>query len=124
MKLGDRVGTATVTAVQHGLPPAPARERKRDVTRITEKQFMAQVVAFAKLHGWLVYHTHDSRRSERGFPDLVLVRGECHIWELKVKPGTLSVEQADWIEALRGAGMKAQVLYPSDWFWIQKVLTR
>ena len=45
---------------------------------MTEKQFMAQVVELAKLKGWLVYHTYDSRRSEPGFPDLCMVRkGTC-----------------------------------------------
>jgi hypothetical protein len=41
----------------------------------TEKQFMAQVIQLARLRKWLVYHTHDARRSVAGFPDLVLVRG-------------------------------------------------
>ena len=27
----------------------------------TEKQFMATVIAYAKLHRWLVFHPHDSR---------------------------------------------------------------
>src|SRR5688572_19177552 len=40
----------------------------------TERAFQAQVVKYARLMGWTAYHTHDSRRSQAGFPDLVLVR--------------------------------------------------
>ena len=36
----------------------------------TEKGFQAAVVELARLRGWLVYHTYDSRRSAKGFPDL------------------------------------------------------
>ena len=35
---------------------------------ITEKDFMAQVVALAQTLGWRVWHCHDSRRSAAGFP--------------------------------------------------------
>ena len=55
--------------------------------RITEAQFQARVVGIARENGFkvlrkdplqrpldLVYHTHDSRRSVPGFPDLVLCK--------------------------------------------------
>ena len=41
--------------------------------RQTEDQWQSAVIEYARLMGWLVYHTHDSRHSEKGFPDLVLV---------------------------------------------------
>ena len=41
----------------------------------TEKQFQQSVVEVARTLKWRVYHTHDSRRSAAGFPDLVLTRG-------------------------------------------------
>lgn len=40
---------------------------------VMEKVFQAQVLDLAHLSGWLCYHTHNSRRSAPGFPDLVLV---------------------------------------------------
>jgi hypothetical protein len=41
---------------------------------IREADFQATIVETARTLGWLIYHTHDSRRSSPGFPDLVLVR--------------------------------------------------
>ena len=45
---------------------------KRDLHETRE--FMPAVVELAKRFGWLLYHTHNSRRSASGFPDLVMVR--------------------------------------------------
>jgi hypothetical protein len=41
---------------------------------ISEEELLATVTQMAQLQGWMVYHTRDSRRSQTGFPDLVLVR--------------------------------------------------
>lgn len=42
--------------------------------KITEKQFQQHIIHLATLHGYLTYHTHNSRRSNPGFPDLTLIR--------------------------------------------------
>ena len=64
---------------------------------MTEKDFQGRVVQFAKLLGWLCYHTYDSRRSEPGFPDLVLVKGKRILYrELKSESGKLSDYQKWW----------------------------
>jgi hypothetical protein len=60
------------------------------------------------------YHTHDSRRSPAGFPDLVLVhptRPELGIvfLELKSAKGRTSPAQARWIMALRRSGEAGRV---------------
>ena len=90
---------------------------------MTEAEFQGWIVRLAIAHGWqreLIYHTHDSSKSQRGFPDLVLVKGrKVRFWELKVKPNTASIAQAEWIDVLRAAGMDAAVLYPEQWEWIQ-----
>ena len=119
-----KIGTATVIA-SHGLPVAARKPRKdRAIGELTEKDFMAQIVALAKLQGWLVYHTHDSRRSAPGFPDLVLVRGQSVLfWEVKTETGAVSPDQAAWLRALDQAGQDAAVVRPSHWDWIQQVLT-
>lgn len=71
--------------------------------RCSEKQFMQQVIDLARLSGFLVYHTYDSRRSQRGFPDLVMVRPPTVLFvELKSEAslGRLRPEQREWLEAL------------------------
>jgi hypothetical protein len=40
----------------------------------SEAALQALVVGVAQLYGWAHYHTHDSRRSDEGWPDLVLCR--------------------------------------------------
>lgn len=67
----------------------------------SEAAFQAALVAFARVCGWLTYHTHDARGSDRGFPDLVLVRGSRIIFaELKTIKGKLKPEQELWGAAL------------------------
>ena len=80
-----------------GAPSAPP---------ISEKAFMAAVVRVATQHGWMCYHTFDSRKSPMGYPDLTLARlpwsgrpGEV-IWsELKVE-APLTTQQEVWLATL------------------------
>lgn len=81
---------------------------------MSEKQFQDHVVALAHRLGWLVYHTHDSRRSAPGFPDLVLVRGTTLFRELKAANGVVSKDQRVWLTALETAGEDAGVWKPKD----------
>lgn len=67
----------------------------------SEAAFQQQVVNLAGFYAWRAYHTHDSRRSQAGFPDLVLVRGpELIFAELKTDKGRVRPEQQEWIAAL------------------------
>lgn len=60
-----------------------------------EAVLQAQIEQLARTLGWLVYHTHDSRRSQAGFPDLVLVHARQRrvLWrELKTQKGRVRPE--------------------------------
>lgn len=93
------------------------------IRRLTEKGFLAQVRKLARLCGWLTFHCHDSRKSEPGFPDLVLVRrGRLIFAELKVR-GRPRPEQAMWLRELRAVpGVVAVCLTPDDWDSIEEML--
>ena len=81
-----------------------------------ERDFQAAVCELAKTFGCLVYHTHDSRRSEPGFPDLVIVgRRGVLFRELKIEGGRLTPAQESWIYALQNAQADAMAWYPKDW---------
>ncbi len=82
----------------------------------TEKELQANVLEAAALYGLLAYHTHDSRRSQPGFPDLVLVGpGGVEFWELKSAKGRLSHDQEHWRVALQQAGASWRLFRPADW---------
>lgn len=84
----------------------------------SEEQFQSRVLKLATLRGWLVYHTHFSYRSHKGFPDLVLCRpsdGRVIFAELKVGDRAVSPEQTAWLEALaRNPHVEA---YLWRWTW-------
>ncbi len=112
----------------------------------SEKQFQAAVIEYAKLNGWLVYHTRNSRGSEPGFPDLVLVhpgsgdsvprRPRLVFAELKTERGRTSLAQAEWLSALGrvtasggGSPMQSPRIFtelwrPRDWWTIERKLAR
>jgi hypothetical protein len=90
-----------------------------------EESFQSTVVALARLRGWRVYHTYDSRRSNHGWPDLFLCHpasGRVVVRELKVPPNTVTPEQRAWLEALRACGVDASVWTPDDWKFIERTL--
>lgn len=94
--------------------------------RISERDFMAQVREYAELNGWLVYHTHDSRRSDAGFPDLVIVRDyDLYFVELKTNKGRVKPAQEMWLSALRRAFYCSERVWrPQDWDEIERTLRR
>jgi predicted carbohydrate-binding protein with CBM5 and CBM33 domain len=83
---------------------------------ITEKQWREAVVRFAEWHGWKVYWTWSSVHSPKGFPDLVLVRGERLIFaELKTEQGVLRGPQEQWCQALMAVPCTEYFIWrPSD----------
>lgn len=95
---------------------------------ITEKDFLAQVRQLAKLLGWEVYHPFLSKWSERGFPDLTLIKdcGETArlvFAELKTEKGKLTEDQMKWqVMLAKVEGIEVYVWRPSDFDNIAKIL--
>lgn len=91
---------------------------------VSERDFQAQILHLARLAGWRSYHTFDSRRSTKGFPDLCLVRPPMIVFaELKSETGKLRPEQREWLDALsRVPGVAAKLWRPSDFEEIQTML--
>lgn len=100
-----------------------ARGGEKRVT-ISEKALLERIRHTAQLHRWRCYHTHDSRRSEPGFPDLVLVRGDRLIFaELKTDTGRITPAQLAWLTALEQCpGVQAHVWRPRDWPQVLRTL--
>src|SRR5262245_36652030 len=94
---------------------------------VAESTLLAQVRRCALQHGWLLYHTHDSRRSAEGFPDVVLVQPGHPVlfWELKNATRKPSKEQQTWLAFLaRAEGVEAALFRPKDWPLMQQILCR
>lgn len=81
-----------------------------------ESELLGNVRTLARWYGWLPYHTHNSQRSEPGFPDLILCRGDQILAvELKSVAGRLSECQKVWLAALVTAGVEVRIWTPEDW---------
>ena len=90
----------------------------------TEKEWQSTVTEYAKLMGWKHYHTHDSRRSAPGFPDLILLRPPRMIAiELKSEKGQPpTMAQREWLEAFAACQVPTYVWRPSDWPSVCRIL--
>ena len=105
--------------------------------KLSEKDFLAQVVDYARLKGWMVAHFYDSRRSiGAGFPDLVLCK-EWFKWEdianygsatlcfleLKREKGKPTQAQQEWLDILsKVPSVIAKCVHPSEWQEIEDIL--
>jgi hypothetical protein len=82
--------------------------------RMTETDLQDRIIAICKRLGLDVYHTHDSRRSEAGFPDLVIAGDYGHLFaELKRQDRHPTAPQQAWLDRLAKTGT-AVVWRPSD----------
>ena len=111
-----------------------------NVKRLTESEFMSQVIQYAKLRGWKVAHFRSVRVQRKdgttrwqtpvqedgaGFPDLILCRKTTRqilAVELKVPPNVLAPEQAAWLEICEECGVPSRVWTPDDWPQIERAL--
>jgi hypothetical protein len=85
--------------------------------RMPEAELQTKVLRLATDLGFLAYHTHDSRRSQRGWPDLVLAhpgRGRLLFRELKQQGKYPTPEQRRWLTTLEATGADVGVWRPMD----------
>ena len=92
---------------------------------ISEAQFQGQVIGLASKMGWKCYHTHDSRRSTAGWPELALLKGGRLVMaELKSEMGFATSAQREWLAGLdQVAGVEAYLWKPDDLDEIAAVLS-
>lgn len=83
---------------------------------VRERDLQSQVMTLLELHGWLAYHTFDSRRSAPGFPDIVAVKGRrLLVLELKTDTGKVTTEQHVWLAAFAGVDdVDVCIVRPAD----------
>lgn len=93
-------------------------------TAVSEAAFQAAVIDMAKLYGWHVAVTWDSRHSPFGEPDLRLMRPPRYVLlELKKQDGQPTEHQYFYLEAAsRCPGIEAWLVKPSDWEEIERFL--
>ncbi len=83
--------------------------------RMPERELLEAIYEIACSRGLLAYHTHDSRRSQPGFPDLVIVGPGGVLWrELKTQHASITNEQRLWGNLLREAGQDWEIWRPAD----------
>ena len=67
----------------------------------TEAALQEHIRALARRRAYKTYHTHDSRGSEPGYPDLTMTNGERLLfWEVKDRTRKVTAEQRVWLELL------------------------
>ena len=89
-----------------------------------ERELQAMVKNIADLRGWEYYHTYDSRRSNPGFPDVVMLRGErLIVAELKMQKKHPSDDQKRWLEKFKLTGVEVYLWRPSDIREIEEILS-
>lgn len=84
----------------------------------SEKEFQQQVVETARALRWMAFHQFDSRRSEPGWPDSVLIhrgKGLLLFRELKTERGRTTAKQDECLAGLESVGQDVGVWRPRDW---------
>lgn len=82
---------------------------------VTERMLQASVIKLCELFGIAYYHTYDSRKSVKGWPDMAFCGARGFMTrELKDAKRKLTAEQQHWGLMLRAAGVNWNVWRPAD----------
>lgn len=96
---------------------------RRNYRRLSEAGFQGQVTQLMTITGWAWYHTHDSRGSNRGFPDIVAVKDRVIYAELKRSGEEPRPDQLEWHDRLLSARAEAYFWWPEDLDAIRRILS-
>ncbi len=116
-----RATSSTVAAL-----PLPASLAPPPEIFESEAKFQAAFMKQARDWGWLCYHTYDSRRSEEGFPDIIMLRRDRQLAieakrSRKEKP---TPKQRKWLRGFQAIpGCEVHVWSPEMWSHILEVLS-
>lgn len=86
--------------------------REQQAAAMSERALQDRVLGLARVAGYaLAYHTHDSRRSQPGFPDLVLINPTDQrivVAELKAARGRVTAAQQQWLDGFAAVEVRIQ----------------
>lgn len=92
--------------------------RKHVAEAMSERELQESVRLLCVAHGLLYYHTHNSRHSPAGWPDVVVANprepGAILFRELKSHDGKVTPAQQEWLDVLAGAHLDVGVWRPAD----------
>lgn len=91
---------------------------------MTEAEWQQRITDLCDLLGLKWHHETDSRKSKKGFPDLVIVGNTIVFAELKKQGGKPTRAQEEWLARLKQAKCEAYLWEPSDWEFVQGRLKR
>lgn len=81
-------------------------EKRGKADGVPEDRVLKAVRHHALTNGYLFYHTHDSRGSDKGLPDVIATNGTRILFaELKSSTGKLTPEQNVWLKMLENTGL-------------------
>lgn len=89
----------------------------KDQPKLTEPAFQRTIIENAQVYGWIrSYHTHNSMRSNPGYPDLTLHHPEHGaLWlEVKGAKGEVRLNQVAYVQDIRICGLHAYIVFPQD----------
>ncbi|OGO06598.1 MAG: hypothetical protein A2Y92_04020, partial [Chloroflexi bacterium RBG_13_57_8] len=92
---------------------------------MTEAELQQSIIDAAAKLGYGHYHTHDSRRSDYGWPDLVLIHeGKRRVLFIEVKSsgGRVTPAQVVRLDALARCGQEVYIVRPEEYEEIIEVL--
>jgi VRR-NUC domain len=120
---------------RQGMPLTPVHTTPQNTLPddTPEGSLLARVRRLATDNSYISYHTHDSRKSDLGFPDLCLARtatstssGRLIFAELKDRKGKVTREQQLWLDMLAHTipGVEVYLWRPADFSDIMQILLR